>query len=504
MFNDKEKQKVCAYVRVSTRSEHQKHSFNEQIEYWTQTLSNNPDYDFVKVYSDYGYSGANIKRPAYSQMIKDAINNKIDLIFTKSLSRFGRNSIAVSSHLLTLKENNVFVIFETENLSTKDDDSNFFISLYSTIHEEELNGISNAIKFGIRNKFESGSMLCKPIFGYDIKRNGNDYDFTIINDEAETVKLIFDLYNDGISFTEIAKTLTENNRANRNGNTIWKAPMILPILSNEKYTGDVLSQKYYNVKHKAVKNNIDSPTAAMYLIENHHEPIISHDTFNAAKQRLDARVKKERKNMTAENDIIQKYLFCGKCGSAYKRIVRKNYIGEDVVTYRCGKNRYNSECCHNSTMYPKIFQYLFIKAYNKFAEIKNFGTTKCNLLNAQIANQQALINDLIAIHNKRTNLHLVILQLNLINEVNYKIELQNKLKELEDYKYALDVEMGHIINNKKIPSKLRDFDETVLINVLEKVCVSDNIISFYFKNGVILEDEFQNPKAGRKKYIPEF
>lgn len=489
-MNTNNKLKACAYVRVSSRSEYQRNSLDEQTKYWNNYFSNQSDYEFVKIYSDYGYSGKINNRPAYRNMIKDALDGKIDIIFTKSVSRFGRNLTTLLSDIHALRENSVFVYFESENINTQNANNDLYLSIYSSLAEDQLRSNSESIKFGFHAKFQKGFAFCKPIFGYNVVKNDNDYIFTIIPDQAQIVKLIFELYNSKKTFTEIAKYLTEQNYINKDGNCEWHAHTIPLILSNEKYMGVVYSQKYFNKNFKTNRNDIDAPDVEMYVIENHHEPIISADVFITAQSQLKTRIKRTYKKHSLKNDTFNDLIFCEKCGSPYKRIIRKSGKGEDFVTYRCGKNRYKGECCHNSTMYPDTFKYLFIRAYNEFTKIKNIGTEQCYMLNAKIAVIQGEIDEL---------RHMYLLKN--ISFDSFSIKLDALLKEQDAYKKELDIEVGHFIYGKKIPTKITIYNEELLKQVLKKALIFDDKISFHFVNGVIIQKEFSNPKPGKTRKI---
>lgn len=487
MLNDKQKLKACAYVRVSTRSEHQRQSFDQQIEYWKSYLFDHPIYEFLEVYSDYGYSGKINNRPAYKRMINDALEGKIDIIFTKSIARFGRNMQTISSDLLKLKEHNVFVVFEIENIFTKETDP-FSIHLHSIIYENELYETSRSIKFGFQEKFKSGSALCKPLFGYNIKKVHDDYEFTIIPDQAETVRYIYEMYLKGHSFTQIAKILTDENRINKNGSTVWYPPMIPYILSNEKYMGSIYLQKYYNKNFKSLKNDVNNPKATMYAIDNHHEPIISESDFWAAQEKLASRPKRTHRNTTDESDVISELLYCEICKNPYKRIIRKNYAGDSVITYRCGKNRYKEESCYNSTIYPETFKKLFVKAYNQFMKIDTIGTYETNVLNVELAMIESSITDLIQTH-KLGNI-----AYSAFNKQMHKL-LNDKVETLDKLHHAL----GHFVNGKKLPSKTTLFNDKLAKKALNKVFVNKNLLLFEFRNGIVIEKEFTNPAPGKKR-----
>ena len=484
MVTKEGKLKACAYVRVSTRSENQQHSLKEQIEYWEHYLKSSPEYEFVKVYSDYGYSGKINNRPSYRKMIQDALNGKIDIIFTKSISRFGRNVTTLLDDIHKLRDRNIFVEFESENINTKNNAKDLYLTIYTAFAENELLSTSEAIKFGFNNKFKTGSMLCKPILGYKIKKDGDDYIFTVIPKQAETVQLIFNLYNSGKTFTEIAAYLTEHNVLNKKGTTVWHAPMIPYILSNEKYIGAVYSQKYYNRNFKTYKNNIDNPAANMYVIEKHHEPIISNKMFLKAKKRLDSRVKRKYNKRPIKYDILKDVLFCEKCGNPYKRVIRKNTKGEEVITYRCGKNRYKSECCHNSTVYQHVFEHLFTQAYNKFRKIRNNGTPECEKLNAMLAHQSSLLNDL-----QKTY------RLGNITYPDFCTEHNELLKEYDKINNDLNTTLKHIVNGKRIPLMAKQFKTELMNKTLEKAIVSNSTITFVFNNGISIEKELINRKT---------
>lgn len=487
---DNKKLRVCAYVRVSTKSESQKVSFDEQVRYWTDTLSNNPSYIFMGVYADYGFSGKLSNRPAYKQMIYDALDGKLDLIFCSSISRFGRDLTTIINDIRRLRDKTVFVNFEINKITTDNPNFDFYLSVNSAVAQYSLRNQSNALTFSYKQKFEYGHCVCKPILGYSIKRVGYDYEFTVIPKQAETVRLIFKLYNDGMSFVAISKYLKENNYENKYGNINWTPPMIPYILSNEKYAGVVYMQKYFNKNLKTYKNNPDNPEVEMYAIEDHHEAIIPLDLFHQTKIKLDSRIKKPRQKKTKTNDrdVISEFLFCGTCNNHYKKITRKNYQGESVITYRCGKNRYKEECCHNSTVYPESFKTLFISAYNDFTLITDLGTERTKFLNQKIK-----------------DLTILYFQIQKQDATTYEEKqlrtqkLNSTIKELTDYQRTLNLELGHIVNNKKIPKKTSIYREDLLKSILIKAEVNNGKITFKFNNGVIIEKEFTNPVQGRRK-----
>lgn len=278
--------KVAAYVRVSTENDEQTSSFELQTNEFTDQIKSNPMWEFAGIYSDEGISGTELShRKGMLQMIEDARSGKIDLILTKSISRFARNIVDCLSVIDTLKNLNppVGVKFEADNLYTLDTTGRMFLTILASVAEEESHSKSLIMNWSIDKRFGRGIFLTPELLGYDLNEDGE----LIINPvEAETVKVIYYLFLNGWSLTEIADILTEYGRRTKFGNNIWKPESIRGIIQNERRCGDILARKTYTpnfLTHKKKKNNGDR---TQYRKRDHHEGIVSREVYDAANQML--------------------------------------------------------------------------------------------------------------------------------------------------------------------------------------------------------------------------
>lgn len=276
-----EKLKVCAYVRVSTGHEKQLDSLKNQTEYYRKKLSNLPGYLFTGIYSDSDISGAKENRPGFLAMMDAARNGKVDIIYTKSLSRFARNVLLLLNSIRELNELGVRIIFEKDNLDTMSAQGELAVTIMAAIAEEERKNVSENIKWTIRSKFTQGRMFSidtNRLLGYD---KTEDKELIINEEEAVIVRMIFELYLSGLSSVQVAMQLN-NLGIPSYKNHKWVAQRVLYIISNEKYTGDLLLQKsYVNKMGKQVPNTGQKPK---YLVRNNHPAIISRETWNRAQE----------------------------------------------------------------------------------------------------------------------------------------------------------------------------------------------------------------------------
>lgn len=310
---------VCAYARVSTDSEDQLNSFNAQKTEYKKKIKGNKDWDFVGLYADEGISGTSIKkRPEFLRMIDDARKGHIDLILTKSLSRFARNTVDTLTIVRELRELEVEVFFEKENISSLDTKVDFMLTIFSSIAQEESRNISENVKWGFRKRFQEGKVQIntKRFLGYDKDKNGN----IIVNEEqAKTVMMIYDMYISGMSNKEIVEFLISNNIKNGRDEVFWVSSSITSILTNEKYIGDAILQKRVTVDyltHKSVRNTGQAPK---YYIENNHEPIISRKKYALVQELRKDRGRKRTNSTYSSKHPLSGRVYCGHCGKKLKR-----------------------------------------------------------------------------------------------------------------------------------------------------------------------------------------
>ena len=253
------RQRVAAYCRVSTNSEEQLNSYEAQKNYYTQKIEENPDWEMAGIFADEGLSGTSMKKRAeFNRMIAACERGRIDMILTKSSSRFARNTVDCLKVIRTLKSRGIGVIFEKENINTLTESSEFLITLFSSFAQAESESISKNVGIGMKLAFQQGkvSFQYKKLLGY---RRGEDGSPEIVPKEAETVRLIYRLYLDGWSLGDIQRELTEKEVPTAEGIQGWSRQVIQNILTNEKYIGDALLQKTYItdcISKKAVNANL--------------------------------------------------------------------------------------------------------------------------------------------------------------------------------------------------------------------------------------------------------
>lgn len=375
------KLKVAAYCRVSTDHEEQESSYEAQISYYTEKIGNNPDWSMVKIFADEGITGTqDKKRDQFIEMIRLCRKRKIDLILTKSISRFARNTVDTLKYVRELKAIGIGIIFEKENINTLEIETEMILTIMSCFAQAESESISKNVAWGIRQSFREGNvpMHYNTMLGY---RKGADGKPEIVPEESEIVKEIYHSYLTGMSLQQIADSLNARRIATKGSNAQWKNNKILNILTNEKYTGDALLQKTYIIdciSKKSRKNNGELP---MYLVKNHHEPIISRTEFNRVQEEM-ARRKSKRKVAekfckTEQGKYSAKYALtelqvCGECGTPYRRVTW-TAKGFKEIKWRCiNRLQYGKKKCHNSpTLSEEVLHKAIVSAINNFCEVKD-------------------------------------------------------------------------------------------------------------------------------------
>lgn len=310
-FYDEDKVKrVGVYARVSTDDPRQTSSYELQKNYYSDLVSHRPDWNLIDIYADEGISGTSLAhRDEFKRMITDCEAGKLDLIVTKSISRFARNLMDCVGYIRRLKALNppVGVFFETEHIYTLDANSEMTLSLMATLAQEESHTKSEIMNASIEMRFKRGIFLTPALLGYDQDSEGN---LVINEEEAKTVRLIFFLYLYGFTAKEIADKMTELGRSTKRGNIIWSPGSVLEILQNERHCGDVLARKTFTpdyLTHKSKKNRQDRN---QYRMKDHHESIISRDDFIAV-QRLISNAKYGNKSILPALHVVSDGLLSG-------------------------------------------------------------------------------------------------------------------------------------------------------------------------------------------------
>ncbi len=381
--------RVAAYCRVSTEQEEQQNSYQVQIEYYTNYINSNPEWILAGIFADEGISGTQTKnRTEFNRMIRMCKKKKIDLILCKSTSRFARNTVDCLDHIRLLKSLGIGVVFEKENINTLTAQSEFILSLYSSFAQAESESISKNVILGNQMAFKEGKVRYnfKYLFGYC---KGNDGKPEIVPDEADVIKLIFNLYINGGSTHTIAQELNDRGYTTRSNNGKWNAMLIRRILKDEKYIGDCLLQKTYTIdciSHKTVKNNGER---AMYYVSDCHPAIIDRDTFNIVQQEIARRNAKRNvssKTITEQGRYNSKYalteiLVCGECGTSYRRC-RWAYHNRVRTIWRClNRIEHGPKYCKSPTIDEEPLHNAIVQAINHFC---NCGDDVAEMLTSAV------------------------------------------------------------------------------------------------------------------------
>ncbi len=354
--------RVAAYARVSTDSDEQFTSFEAQVDYYTRQISANTDWALVEVYTDEGISGTNTKkRDGFNRMIADALSGKMDLIITKSISRFARNTVDTLTAVRQLKEKRVEVYFEKENIYTMDSKGELLITIMSSLAQEESRSISENVAWGKRAKCEEGKVYLpyKQFLGY---KKGPDGQPQIVEEQAKTVRLIYSLFLEGLMPSGIAKRLEAMGTLSPAGKQRWQTSTVESILRNEKYKGDALLQKTFCVDFLTKKMKRNEGELPQYYVEQSHPAIVSPEVFDEVQQVLKRR---REARYVGRSGCFSSKIICGECGSYYGRKVWHSNDKYRTVIWRCQHKYDNGEPCKTPHVTEDQIKAAFVAEMNR-------------------------------------------------------------------------------------------------------------------------------------------
>lgn len=491
--------RVAAYCRVSTDSEEQLNSYETQKTYYTKLIAENPNWNDAGIFADEGISGISMKnRDAFNRMIAACKRGRIDMIITKSLSRFARNTVDCLDTIRMLKTRNIGVLFEKENINTLTESSEFLITLFSSFAQAESESLSKNVSWGIRKSMEAGNvpMHYATLLGY---RKGEDGEPEVVPEEAETVRQIYRWYIQGYSLAQIQKELETRDIKNARGNVKWSRNTVQSILTNEKYVGDALLQKTFTVDciSKTVrKNNGELP---MILVENHHTPIISRTVFqwvqSEMKRRTSKRKVQQKTAKTEQGKYSGKYalterLVCGECGTPYKRCTW-NIRGKRKIVWRCvSRLEYGKKYCHNSpTVEEDALHQAIMSAINLYATQRTAEASALGILDMVVANSGGeknialLQQEVLNITSEQERLLDILLddmdnpelaermQFLTIQKEQLTEDLQEKKSEASQQENE-QIRMNEIRNwIKNHPAGLKEYDDHITRELIQKITV---------------------------------
>lgn len=473
--NKTKKLKVCAYARVSSKKLEQEESFYCQKDYWENKLANNPKYEFVGIFGDEGVSGrSRKKRPQFEAMITQAKLGKIDLIFTKSMTRFARNLLETLEIVQELRDIGVGVVFENDDINTLTLTNALIFNIKAIISENDSKTISDNVRWSARKRYSQGSVEQNSrILGYDYI----DKQLVVNEEQAKIVRLIFQLYIDGVGTTAIANKLTELGYITSTGKTTWARSTISGILCNEKYVGDALLQKSYKINNLKKKNRGE---VKQYYVENSHEPIISNEVF--------AKVQEMRKQKT-ENLKIDKFtnkyelsgkIFCGNCGSKFTRRINHKVVNfTNNVRWSCyTQNQRGIHACESHMISDELLKEIIVDAYNEYLK-----TPKQNELTYELEER---LNELTKKDFKLRDY----LKQGLINPLKFNREIEKVKHEYDIIDKQLMDSQSHMLY-KKFGKPIEEYDPSIVDNHIEKIIMKDWTITFVFNNKQEITKEFK-------------
>jgi DNA invertase Pin-like site-specific DNA recombinase len=375
--------RVAAYCRVSTTLEQQETSYEAQVSYYTEKIKSNPNWKLAGIYADDGKSATNTKkRDDFNTMIEDCMAGKIDMVITKSVSRFARNTVDSLQNIRKLKEMNVAVFFEKEGVNTLEGTGELLITILSSQAQEESRNLSENTRWGLVRRFENGivSVNHNKFLGYTKDKNS---ELVIVPEEAELVRRIFRLYLEGSSIIQITKILESEGITTVTGLIKWCPGVIEKMLSNEKYMGDVLQQKTYTIDFLTKKRVKNKGIVPQYYIEDDHEAIIPKELYYQVQEEKARRAslsktaaarrakqdKEKEKSKYSSKFALTDIMVCKECGQPYRRQIWSKY-GQKSAVWRCENRLKNGtkNCKHSPTFKEDVLHEAIMTAINNVVE----------------------------------------------------------------------------------------------------------------------------------------
>lgn len=497
--SEKKKLRVAAYARVSTDSDEQATSYDTQVDHYTNYIKKNPDWEFAGVFSDEGISGTYTKKRAgFNKMIEEAMEGNIDYIITKSISRFARNTLDCLKYIRKLKENNIPVYFEKENINTMDAKGEVLLTIMASLAQQESQSLSQNVKLGFQYRFQQGQVQVNHnrFLGYTKDEAGK---LVIVPEEAKIIKRIYREYLEGASLRDIKEGLEKDKIVNGAGNKKWHVSNLNQILTNEKYMGDALLQKTYTVdflNKKRVKNDGIAP---QYYVENSHEAIIPKEIFMRVQEEMDRRANmvsgKGKRRVYSSKYALSSIVYCSKCGDIYRRIAWNNRGKKYIVWRCCTRVTHGPEACEARTIREEDLQEAVVEAINQLisesSELKEI--IKENIEKAITGDGSSQIEEI--------DKEMLKVQEELLKVANAKkdyTDLVERVEELRNEKEKILLEMAEEKNEQSRLKELEEFldnqeleiesyDEELVRKLIDKIVIYEENLKVVFKSGLEVE-----------------
>jgi DNA invertase Pin-like site-specific DNA recombinase len=505
-ISDQRKRRVAGYARVSTDNEEQLTSYEAQVDYYTKYIQGREDWEFVAVYTDEGISATSTaKREGFNRMVSDALAGRIDLIVTKSVSRFARNTVDSLTTVRKLKDKGIEIYFEKENIWTLDSKGELLITIMSSLAQEESRSISENVTWGQRKRFSDGK-VCVPykrFLGYDKGENGT---LKLNEEEAVIVRRIFSEYLDGYNPHTIAQRLTADGIPTPGGKKVWSQSTVKGMLQNEKYKGDALLQKSYTVDFLTKKKKVNEGEIPQYYVENAHEAIIDPIVFEMVQQEMASR--RTGKERHSGVNMFSSRIKCGECGSWYGSKVWHSTDKYRRTIFQCNKKWSGDKKCGTPHLDEESIRRLFVSAMNKLLTDKKeiianltamrselFDTAALETERSELQSELAVVTELIQKcieENARVALDQADYQKRYDALVDRFDKAKSRLQEVGDTisekTTRAELMVTFIAELKKQESLIAEFDERLWHSLIDYATVySREDVRFTFKDGTEIQ-----------------
>ena len=492
------KLRVAAYCRVSTESEEQASSYDAQIEHYTSYIQSKPEWELAGIFADDGITGTNTKkRDEFNRMIEDCLAGKIDMVITKSISRFARNTLDCLKYCRQLKDRGISVYFEKENINTMDSKGEVMLTIMASLAQQESQSLSQNVKLGMQYRFQQGEIQVNHnrFLGYT---KNEDKELVIVPEEAETIKRIFREYLEGASLIQIARSLESDGILTGAGKKKWRPETIRKILQNEKHMGDALLQKTHTVDFLTKKRVENNGIVPQYYVENNHEAIIPKHLFLMVQEEMVRRANISaggKKRVYSSKYALSSIVFCANCGDIYRR-VHWNNRGRKSVVWRCvTRLEVKGSDCSAPTVTEEILQKAVVEAINEVLGAKSDyqDVLKDNIREVLENTNQRTINEIDA--------QLEALQKELLQLANSGAEYQvlaDEIYKLRDLKQEAEAESADLQTQKtrieemgvfleKQSTEIIEFDDALVRKLIERITILESVALVEFKSGLEVE-----------------
>lgn len=503
--------RVCAYCRVSTSSAEQKNSFEAQVQYYTRFIEEKPNWILVGIYADETRSGTKVKsRDRFQQMIQDCRQGKIDLILTKSVTRFARNTVDSINTIRMLKELGVEVYFEKERVGTLSQKNEQLLTILSSIAQGESESISTNSRWSIVRRFQNGTfIISSPAYGYRKDENGN---LIIQPEEAAIVRRIFDEYLGGKGSYAIAKELQAEGVPTIRTAKAWQDNVVKWILQNPVYEGDLLYQKTYTTEGVPFTKKYNHGELPKYLVSDNHEPIISREEAEAVRQIYEYR--RQKHHMDNVEIYQSRYAFssriiCGECGSTFRR--QKIYIGKpyEKIQWSCRQHIADITKCRQKPIREDVIRQMFLRMWNKLAGHAEDVLLPLLAVLKAVPNDAAQEQELLTLENRIQELKQQSHWLQKVlsdgdigsavfierrNQLDTELEEISRRQQFLKEQNLMEQEIAQteylLTVFRTRPVMIEEFDEELFRLIVERIRVYPNRLCFELKNGLELEEHY--------------